>query len=336
MADITGNLMEDYLPNVKFQGIRTNKDMTFGDSATVTLPSTTTIGGSSVVALGNITSSSTTAVAFSVTNTGIFTGTDVIQFVANTATTGRLISLTANGLTSGAGMLITSTGTLVTTGNLLTLTANSATTAAGLLRVNGNGLTSGIAVVITSSATAITGAGRLLRVDHTGATGTSAILSEFASAANDETVIFQVTSSAALAAGKAVVISGASVTTGTLLDISDNTAQTTGTAVNIATNSADTGTRSLVKIAQSHASASGASPLEITNANATKALIKGTATVQSTHFYRFATVNGVTLWVGDGTTANGALTGTAGDVLLNGGSNKPEYCTGTTNWTALV
>lgn len=48
------------------------------------------------------------------------------------------------------------------------------------------------------------------------------------------------------------------------------------------------------------------------------------------------TATGITIWMGNGTTANGTLSGTAGDILINGGSNKPEYCTGTTNWTALV
>jgi hypothetical protein len=176
----------------------------------------------------------------------------------------------------------------------------------------------------------------LLLVNHTGATGTSATLSEFASAATDETVILQATASAALAAGKIVNISGAAVTTGTLLDISDNTAHTTGTALNVVTNSADTGTRTLVNILQDHASASGATPLFIKNDNATKPLIGGTATATSTNYYKFATINGVTIWIGAGTTGQGNLSGTAGDLLLNGGTNKPEYCTGTTNWTALV
>ena len=50
---------------------------------------------------------------------GFRIGTDADQY-----------KISANGLTTGAGMLITSTGTITTTGNLLTLTANSATTAA--------------------------------------------------------------------------------------------------------------------------------------------------------------------------------------------------------------
>lgn len=58
----------------------------------------------------------------------------------------------------------------------------------------------------------------------------------------------------------------------------------------------------------------------------------------STNYYKVLTdaTTGISLWVGNGTTANGNLSGTAGDVLLNGGSNKPEYCTGTTTWVALV
>lgn len=74
------------------------------------------------------------------------------------------------------------------------------------------------------------------------------------------------------------------------------------------------------------------------DANSITAAFIGNQPATSTHFYKVLTdaTSGISLWIGDGTTANGALTGTAGDVLLNGGSHKPEYCTGTTNWTALV
>ena len=54
---------------------------------------------------------------------------------SNTATTGVISTFTANGLTTGGGMLLTSSGTLTTTGYMLTVTANSATSAAGLVRV---------------------------------------------------------------------------------------------------------------------------------------------------------------------------------------------------------
>jgi len=44
----------------------------------------------------------------------------------------------------------------------------------------------------------------------------------------------------------------------------------------------------------------------------------------------------VSIWESDGTTANGNLSGTAWDICFNAGSNKPEYCQGSNNWTALV
>jgi hypothetical protein len=203
------------------------------------------------------------------------------------------------------------------------------------IHVVANALTSGIVMNVTSSATAITGAGRLFLSTHSGATGTSAVLNEFISAANDETVVLQVKGSSLLAGGKLLHLSAAAATTGTILDISDNTAHTTGKAVNVVTNSADTGTRSTVYIKQDHASASGATVLELVNDGALPPL-KVTAAATSTNYYPLLVGNGVTIWMGAGTTANGNLTGTAGDICLNAGSNKPEYCTGTTNWTALV
>lgn len=323
---LSGGLQEDFIPVTKYNGFRTNKDVTISDDATVVLPSTTTIGGSAVVALGDITSSSTSATAFTVTNTGIFTGTDVVAFVANSATTGRVFSITANGLTSGAGMLITSSGTLVTSANLLTLTANSATTAAGLLRINANGLTSGIGAVITSSATAITGAGRLLRVDHTGTTGTSAILSEFASAATDETVILKVTASGALAAGVGLQVSGASVTTGTLISAADANALTTGLIANFTSNSADITARNLVKIVNDNTAAVGTVPL----------LIQQDAVV-ATKFKAIAKFGGSTIYYDtDNTEPEGALTGVKGDVCLNVVGGSIAYCDADgTNWTTL-
>ncbi|MFC1616791.1 DUF2793 domain-containing protein [Candidatus Margulisiibacteriota bacterium] len=45
---------------------------------------------------------------------------------------------------------------------------------------------------------------------------------------------------------------------------------------------------------------------------------------------------GITYWISNGTDPNGALSGTTGDICLNGTGNKPYYCTGTTNWTSLV
>lgn len=160
MAVYNDPLAEHYLPFVKYAGAyQSNVNFSIGDGATVTLPSTTTIGGSSVVSLGNITSSSTTATAFSVTNTGIFTGTSVDSITANSATTGTIQLITANGLTSGHGTVITSSGTIVTTGDLLSVIGNSATTSTGLVRISGTGMTTGTTLSVTGGGANQTSAG---------------------------------------------------------------------------------------------------------------------------------------------------------------------------------
>lgn len=293
----------------------------------------------------------TTGKALHVVANALTTGLVVNVTSSATAITGagRLLAVNHTGATSTSGVLaevssaandetvifkVTSSAALAL-GVALQVSASSLTTGKGIDASDLNALTTGIGLHIASSATAITGAGRLLYVNHTGATGTSATLTEIASAANDETVVFKVTGSAALAAGKLVNLSAAALTTGTILDISDNTAATTGKAVNVVMNSADTGTRSVVYIKQDHASASGATALEVAQDGALAA-IKVTSAATSTNYFKIATMNGVTLWMGNGTTAQGNLSGTAGDILFNGGTNKPEYCTGTTNWTALV
>lgn len=161
---LSGGLQEDYIPVTKYNGFRTNLNVTVSDDATVVLPSTTTIGGSSVVALGNITSSSTSATAFSVTNTGIFTGASVIALTANSATTGTIYLETVNGLTSGHAHTITSSGTIVTTGDLLSIVGNSATTSTGLVRISATSMTTGSTMLITGGGANQTSAGKVIEI----------------------------------------------------------------------------------------------------------------------------------------------------------------------------
>lgn len=101
---------------------------------------------------------------------------------------------------------------------------------------------------------------------------------------------------------------------------------TSGTGLSIVSSSADTTARGLLTLTSSSSSATGA------------AGIKFTMAALSTNFRKlfYESNTGITVWMGNGTTGQGNLSGTAGDLLINGGSNKPEYCTGTTNWTALV
>lgn len=212
-------------------------------------------------------------------NTGLTTGKIVAIASSATAitTTGRLFSSVHSGATGTSATLnefstaandetvllkLTASAALAL-GTALNVSVAALTTGTAIKSTDNTALTTGILLHLATSATAITGAGRLFYSNHTGATGTSAILNEFASAANDETVLLKVTASAALALGVAFQVSGAAITTGTLISANDANALTTGGVAVFASNSADTGTRSIVQIKQDHASASGATALEV-------------------------------------------------------------------------
>lgn len=249
-----------------------------------------------------------------------------IDFKLKGKGTGGII-LNQGGTTTTIACDIVSTG--LTTGKVIDMSDLSAITTGKAIHVDATGIThtDGILVHIDSAGTVITSTGRLFLSDHTGVTTTSGILNEFKSAANDETVVFQVNATAALALGKVVNIKGAAVTTGTLLDISDNTAHTTGTAVNIVTNSADTGTRTLLNIKNDHASATGVTPLVITQDAPT-----------STNFKLMATFGTISLYISDQTSPNTALTAVEGSICLNGSATGQAFWNtdGSTAWTALA
>lgn len=153
--------IESALPVVMSNGLNTNRAIDFSNAPSAALPASTTIGGQSVVALASITSNATTGAVFSVTDTGVYTGVGVTQFISDSATTGVSVLMTANGLTTGSVLSLTSTGTITTTGEMLNVAANTATTSSGLVRVSGTGLTSGFAMEITSGGANLTTGGAL-------------------------------------------------------------------------------------------------------------------------------------------------------------------------------
>jgi len=359
---------------------------------------------------------------------GTFSATGSVLRIENAVTnTSGTVTDTAKGLEIVMDSLGTGDALEITHGAIagisIDIVATAMTTGKAIDISDANALTSGIVLHIASSATAIATTGRLIYSNHSGATGSTAILNEFASAANDETTIFKVTASDLLAGGVAVDISAVAMTTGTALDLSDLNALTSGKGINLIANSSDTGSFILLNIKNDHASATGASlitatqdstgdsifidhngvtgkaifidhegttqtggiidispaalttgtVIDIGDADALTTgkilnLVSNSADVSarslvyvkndhasavgaipltlaqdgavSTNYFKMATFvsssGTVTLWCGNGTTGNGNLSGTAGDILFNGGSNKPEYCTGTTNWTALV
>jgi len=59
------------------------------------------------------------------------------------------------------------------------------------------------------------------------------------------------------------------------------------------------------------------------------------ASKTSTHFQKFIWLGGTYIYRSDGTTPNGNLDGTTGDVCLNCDGGKAYYCTNGTNWTAM-
>ncbi len=300
---------------------------------------------SDVLAAGKIVNvsgaSMTTGTAIAASDLNALT-TGIGLHVASSATAitgaGRLVYVNHTGTTSTSGILAEflsaatdetviaqfKASAALALGKIINVSGASLTTGTAVSIADLNALTTGIGVHIASSATAITGAGRMFYSNHTGATGTSATLNEFASAATDETIIAQITASGALALGTALGITADACTTGFGINMSMD-ALTSGVAINIHSDSADVSARDLVHIHNDNVAAVGTVPIQIVQ-----------DAVTSTHFKKIATLGGVTLWVSDATTANGALTGTAGDICFNGGTNKPEYCTGTTNWTALV
>jgi hypothetical protein len=254
--------------------------------------------------------------------------TDHTLFIDHDGATGSAIFIDAETTT---GVTVDLDCAALTQGKVIDISNLDAITTGKVIHIDATGVTQtdGILVHIDSASTALTSTGRLLLVDHTGNAGVSTVIAEVASAAADETVILKVTASAALAAGVALQVSAASATTAKIISCANADALTTGNMLNLISNSSDSSTRNLAFIHNDNASATGTTILALRQDAPT-----------STNYWKMATFangsNTVTLWIGSGTTGNGNLSATAGDILFNGGSNKPEYNTGTTNWTALV
>lgn len=264
----------------------------------------------------------TTGKALHITAAAAYTGTGLITVTPAALTTGVAMVITLAAITTGKGLSIASTGAGQTTHTLLELVQTTTTT----------GYTGAIQK-ITSSSTTGAGYGLLITMVNTTA-GDGIKINSNALTLGAGTAINVAHTTSVLGAGTSLVrISSTGVdtgtTTGTLLDLSQSAADG-NVAVLLTDSSADVSARSLIKVNITNAAAVGAVPLDI----------KSVAVAGSnSKFKKIAEFGGVTLWVGidaGGNTANGQLTATAGDICFNGGSNKPEYCTGTNVWVALV
>lgn len=226
--------IEQYIPAVKYGGLNTLTAVDFSGAVSVALPTATTINGSSVVSLGNITSIATTGASFSVTNTGIYTGVGVVQTIADSLTTGTASLTSTNGQTSGHNTVITSTGTIVTTGDLLSVIGNSATTSTGLVRISATGMTSGSTILVTGGGANLTSAGKVIEVNMGAATtgnGISVTSSGIYTSAGTGTGLVTVVGNSATTTTGLVQISGTGLTSGAGLLITGGGANMTSAGV---------------------------------------------------------------------------------------------------------
>lgn len=75
--------------------------------------------------------------------------------------------------------------------------------------------------------------------------------------------------------------------------------------------------------------------LYVTTNNTTGLPIYSEGAFVSTNFKRMIGSGAATIWVSNGTTPNGNLSGNVGDICLYGTGGQAFYCTGTTNWTGM-
>lgn len=306
---------------------------TTGIALNITDPSTGMTSGSLLRVITATTGAVATNGIVSFQSSGAFTSTTIgfVNVIVSGATagTGMALQMSATSQTSAIGFRIDQSNTTTGfTGSMFQITGTSTTGAGNMINVVAVNTTAGDAMLITNNALTL-GAGTLINLVHgTSVIGAGSSMLRITSTGVDTgTTTGTMLDLAATAATTAhlAIITSATLTTGIGIKMTLN-GLTSGSGMSIISSSADTTARGLVQLTSSSTSATGASAIRFTMA------------LLSTHFRKFATdsLTGVTLWYGDGTTANGALSGTAGDICLNAGSNKPEYCTGTTNWSALV
>lgn len=195
-----------------------------------------------------------------------------------------------------------------------------------------------------------TGSGNLIDIDVTGIHAGDVLNIAYSSAASTGDAI-EVSMGTNLA-GSAIVLAGAGARTDDLIKIDDSstfnssildcnltgvftavafqvdaTAAHTAGLMKLTSDSSNTGARNLFEVHNDNTAAVGAIPLAVTQ----DALV-------DTNFKKVMTVGGFTIFVSDGTTAEGNLTGAEGDICLNGGTGAGQmaYCDADgTNWTDM-
>jgi hypothetical protein len=205
-----------------------------------------------------------------------------------------------------------------TTNNPDAVQITATTTTADLLQVTSDTLTTGSLGYFYSNS-ADTGSRNLVDIVNDNTSAVNAVALSIQQDANELSLSI---SSLANTSTTAQIV-GAN-TTSKILNIIGSSL-TTGELARFYSSSASNGTRNLIELVNDNAAATGTTPLMISQ-NA----------VTSTNFKKMVDMSGTVIWISDGaTTPNGNLSGTTGDMCLNGDSGNIYRCTGTTNWTAM-
>ena len=144
-----------YNAAIRASGIRLNANEPFIALGTVTLPAGTTINGSTVAGVGNVTGSATTGATFSVTNSGIYTGVGADQVIANALTIGVASMISATNLTTGTIQQLKATAATMTTGRYIS--AYDGTAEVFGIGTNGHIISVGTAAAATAAITTAQG-----------------------------------------------------------------------------------------------------------------------------------------------------------------------------------
>ena len=246
-----------------------------GTAGTTSL--TMTLGNIVTSAGGLAMTKASDTATLSVTNNSNVTATQVAFAGSGTfsgSTTTSFFTITPSGLTTGTAVYLPVVA--ISTGKGLYINYAGTTSH-----------TSGKLFQIDSAATAMTSTGRMMLINHTGVIGVNAILSEFISAATDETIVAQVTASGAIT-GSLLVLANASSLTGMALSIPNADSLTTGFGINVGSSStALTTTGRLFLVSHTGTSTSTGTLAEITSAAADTTVISqvtATSTLTGTAF----------------------------------------------------
>lgn len=237
------------LPVVASSGLNTLQNINFNSgSNSCDLPAATTLNGVAISAQGNITSASTTATAFSITNSVAYTGTHVFAVIADSLTTGTAQTISVAAQTDGVALGITGGGVNISSTGIVASITGGANTDGSVLKVASTGAYVGTVGVLALASAATTGVsaafvnsalttGKGLNITSSGASQTSAVVlavTQSATATGFTGSVVSITSSSTTGSGNALLVTGVNTTAGDTVKVVNNAITVgTGTLVNL-------------------------------------------------------------------------------------------------------